>query len=236
MKYYVDLDINIDRDCVSKECMRFYLIRNNKIPIDTLNYVSILRSNQNIIGTRVPIIDKATPYKIEDNTFRLEFYVDPERSNLYHNKYGTNIVIPAKNSLFGVFNFNITSIDKRFINDLCHLYSNSLIATLRTFDKELNIIDDNGIYVNNKKVSGYEINITDVNIMITYALNLDFPKSRYLYKKYLTRYQYNRDNKFDDSGITGIFNEIPDLNLETFIDTWKLTIDKLLKEYKDGFI
>ena len=216
--------------------MRFYLIRNNKIPIDTLNYISILRSNQNIIGTRVPIIDKATPYKIEDNTFRLEFYVDPERSNLYHNKYGTNIVIPAKNSLFGVLNFNITSIDKRFINDLCHLYSNSLIATLRTFDKELNIIDDNGIYVNNKKVSGYEINITDVNIMITYALNLDFPKSRYLYKKYLTQYQYNRDNKFDDSGITGIFNEIPDLNLETFIDTWKLTIDKLLKEYKDGFI
>lgn len=236
MKYYVDLDINIDRDYVSKECMRFYLIRNNKIPIDTLNYISILRSNQNIIGTRVPIIDKATPYKIEDNTFRLEFYVDPGRSNLYHNKYGTNIVIPAKNSLFGVFNFNITSIDKRFINDLCHLYSNSLIATLRTFDKELNIIDDNGIYVNNKKVSGYEINITDVNIMITYALNLDFPKSRYLYKKYLTQYQYNRDNKFDDSGITGIFNEIPDLNLETFIDTWKLTIDKLLKEYKDGFI
>lgn len=236
MKYYVDLDINIDRDYISKECMRFYLIRNNKIPIDTLNYISILRSNQNIIGTRVPIIDKATPYKIENNTFRLEFYVDPERSNLYHNKYGTNIVIPAKNSLFGVFNFNITSIDKRFINDLCHLYSNSLIATLRTFDKELNIIDDNGIYVNNKKVSGYEINITDVNIMITYALNLDFPKSRYLYKKYLTQYQYNRDNKFDDSGITGIFNEIPDLNLETFIDTWKLTIDKLLKEYKDGFI
>ena len=236
MKYYVDLDINIDRDYVSKECMRFYLIRNNKIPIDTLNYISILRSNQNIIGTRVPIIDKATPYKIENNTFRLEFYVDPERSNLYHNKYGTNIVIPAKNSLFGVFNFNITSIDKRFINDLCHLYSNSLIATLRTFDKELNIIDDNGIYVNNKKVSGYEINITDVNIMITYALNLDFPKSRYLYKKYLTQYQYNRDNKFDDSGITGVFNEIPDLNLETFIDTWKLTIDKLLKEYKDGFI
>ena len=236
MKYYVDLDINIDRDYVSKECMRFYLIRNNKIPIDTLNYISILRSNQNIIGTRVPIIDKATPYKIEDNIFRLEFYVDPERSNLYHNKYGTNIVIPAKNSLFGVFNFNITSIDKRFINDLCHLYSNSLIATLRTFDKELNIIDDNGIYVNNKKVSGYEINITDVNIMITYALNLDFPKSRYLYKKYLTQYQYNRDNKFDDSGITGVFNEIPDLNLETFIDTWKLTIDKLLKEYKDGFI
>lgn len=236
MKYYVDLDINIDRDYVSKECMRFYLIRNNKIPTDTLNYISILRSNQNIIGTRVPIIDKATPYKIEDNTFRLELYVDPGRSNLYHNKYGTNIVIPAKNSLFGVFNFNITGIDKRFINDLCHLYGNSLIATLRTFDKELSIIDDNGIYVNNKKVSGYEINITDVNIMITYALNLDFPKSRYLYKKYLTQYQYNRDNKFDDSGITGIFNEIPDLNLETFIDTWKLTIDKLLKEYKDGFI
>ena len=236
MKYYVDLDINIDRDCTSKECIRFFLIRNNKIPINTLDYISILRSNQNIIGTRVPIIDRYIPYEIEDNTFRLEVYVDPERSSLCHNKYGTNIVIPAKNSLFGAFNFNITSIDKRFINDLCYLYSNSLIATLRTFDKELNIIDDNGIYVNNKKVSGYEINITDVNIMVTYVLNLDFPKSRDLYKKYPTQYQYNRDNKFDDSGITGIFNEIPDLDLENFISTWKVTVDKLLKEYKDGFI
>ena len=72
--------------------------------------------------------------------------------------------------------------------------------------------------------------------MVTYVLNLDFPKSRDLYKKYLTQYQYNRDNKFDDSGITGIFNEIPDLDLENFISTWKVTVDKLLKEYKDGFI